>query len=206
MHVGVLERERSTLGNRVIASEKVLRRIAKTFSSNEQERAEIERKLLFERVKAVSPKEVREYLEQEQRGETFVAGGGASMPPGFIARLRKDLKKQGDGSLEQFASGELDAVLEGKHVLNRQRVIALALAMKQPVDQYLVLAEYMPQYLKNLMKTRGGAALRNLQRLSPEDLHQVLEVIEKVVQVVQTVREKKEHEAYERGTDKGPGP
>ncbi len=204
MHACHIERGQSPDGKRILPSEQLLKKISKLFSQDERERVETEKTLLFERARLLVPKEVREYLDQDNRREVFVSGG-AGMPPAFIKRLKRDLKKIRHNDNNVLAKAnlgrpELDAVLEGTHAVSRQSVMSLARAADQPVDEYLLLSDYMPEYLKNVMKKRGSAMLRRFEGLSPETLDNMFDVIERMIDMY--MKERRD----ERGAGEGPGP
>jgi len=163
----------------MIPSIEVIKRIAEIAGKTESEKRQIEKKLLLERTKLLIPDEIREDLLVE-KGK-LVIGSSMSMP--FIARLKEDLRKNKE-NLESIykqtnlTKEDLKSVLESKAILSREKVISLALALGQPVDQYLILADYMPDELKKYLSNQHLLAFRKLSKLSPEDINQMVDVLE----------------------------
>lgn len=181
-----LERAVSPRGGRIfIPSAKLIKKIARIGGKTPEEREKLEKKLLLEKGKLTAPTAIRGFYQEKK--ETYLMEGG--MPLEFIARLRTDLKNcseiadacnKGGVSKEQ-----VDLVLEGKYILNRKKVVALAEGLQQPVDEYLLLADYMPEEVKNVVASnKNFAFFRQLSKLPAEDINKMLDVFRDVFKIL----------------------
>lgn len=179
-YVGQMERTPKKGEKPILPSPEIIKRIANVAGKTEEEKKSIYRKLLLERAKATLPDEIKDIFD-ENKEKQIIGGGGMPLP--FISRLKEDLKKNRD-NLEfiykqtGLTREDLKSVLESRGILTREKVISLALALKQPVDQYLILADYMPDELKEYLSNQHLLAFRKLSKLSPEDINQMVDVLE----------------------------
>ena len=188
-HVTMLEQ--SYEKTRRLPSDDLLRRMAEVFSrgnaegpvTSEQQtcRWELERKLLLARAHLTNPPEIQAFL----REYAFVGGVPGylpdAMPPAFCQRVRDDLEAAGPEMLEKAAGAvsltpeSMQGVVEGMVSLPRARVVALAHLLAQPEDEYLMLAEMLPDALKRVSQRPSAVGLIDvLSQLPVEDLDTVL--------------------------------
>ncbi len=187
MYVTLLERTPSK--RKFIPSVKVIRKIAELFTFGEEERIVTERKLLLELAKLKAPDEIASYFENTDKEERLYYG--ESMPLVFIEKLRKDAKCLEDSDKKAInkmlkksgiTQNEFEALKQCKYTVNRQKVIALAIALKQPVEEYLLLADYLPDNIKNLSKNKKWATmLGSFADLSPETIDQMIDIIQNII-------------------------
>lgn len=183
------------------ASEKIIRKIAEQFSASPQEHEELERELLFARTRESAPKViVDEFMSDPKKISRFRSEIG--MPPPFLKRLRNDI---GATSPENFSpllhtttKEEIDEALNGVHVLPRKAVVELAEALRQPPEEYLLLAEYIPKEFKSLILHKGMQdVFRTMsEHLTPEEKDQIIEVFSSILKMHVKTKHRK---APERG-------
>lgn len=179
-----------------VPSIEAIRRISEALGSTDEEKAEIFKKLVTARTRAKIPEEAGELRDvlDEEKLEEFVSAD--SMPLSFIERLRADMAGRGIEELSDRAGinpALLEAVLQYRGILSRRDVIALAGALGQPVQEYLLLANYIPDDVKRLLeKNRVTALLRSLEDLSDEDMADLLDGI---IQVIEAYKRRVSHAA-----------
>jgi transcriptional regulator with XRE-family HTH domain len=208
MHISQIERLRENGGS--VPSAKLLKKIALLFGTDEEDHMNIERRLLLELAKAKAPKEISSFFEDasvDKREDKLFYG--EAMPPAFVERLKRDAKKSNridDNFLKRVDMTELafSSLIEGNYIINRQKVIAIAKALKQSIEEYLLLADYLPDHLKRLLKNRRGATmLRSFDRLSPEAFDKMLDVVQRMVDMYP--EEKERINNVQQGGDKREG-
>lgn len=184
-HIGLIEKPFSKTGK--LPSEELLRKIASRFSYSEEERITIERKLLLERAKlVVAPEVSKHFLEVSERVETYIAREG--MPLVFIERLKQDIEsvKDKNAFFSQLSVSReaVEEALQGRRILPRKSVIELAVALGQSIEEYLVLADYMPEEIKSIVRHEGVSSLfRTLGELTSEELDEVIDVVARVLKL-----------------------
>jgi transcriptional regulator with XRE-family HTH domain len=190
-----------------LPSDELLRKIAKEFSRTEEERKKIEEILLVERAKLIAAPEVRKYIgfTREESVEKPLYPKGESMPALFLKRLDNDLRVT-ELNDEFYAKAEIDrdtlkAVLRGEALLSRRQVIALAVALGQPVDEYLELTDFIPQHLKEMVEDNALMGIfRTLKEMTPDDMELVLQSISNILELYK--RQKKEKKEKKKQQDK----
>lgn len=158
---------------------KTLRKMATIFAKEEQERQEIEFRLLVEREEMVAPKEVAELINNSLKSRK-------AMPMSFLMVLKDDLDGCSDilETLENASRADIESALEGKKMLSRKAVIELAMKLEKSVDDYLMLSGYVPEHLKVLLGHRKVMGmLRKMEELSPDEVDELLDAILKVVEI-----------------------
>ncbi len=179
----------------IIPSEEILIKIAKTFSKSEEERVRLQKALLLERMKLVASPEVKGFFEDKGRVSSFLSGEG--MPEAFINRLKKDLEKQSqkksvtmESLLKKIydATGitqeEMNAIFEKGYIISRTQVILLARALGQPAEDYLILAEYMPEHIKKIVQSnKQNVLFRSFEQLTPKEIDQFLDAMQKMIDI-----------------------
>jgi transcriptional regulator with XRE-family HTH domain len=193
MHISLIER--SPVDGGVLPSEPLLRQIARVVSKSAKEREYNERVLLLERAKLTVAPEIAEHLaskdfknavmfsELKNEGFEKVFASLEGMPAPFIQRLRKDVSNADDKRDFILQAVDIDRkylqdVLNGEAMLSRKTVIALAIALKQSIEEYLLLADYLPDDLKELFQHNNMLNMfRTLKEISPDDIDQLMKVI-----------------------------
>ncbi|MCM8765935.1 MAG: helix-turn-helix domain-containing protein [Candidatus Omnitrophica bacterium] len=107
-----------------------------------------------------------------------------AFPPAFIARLKKDISSADDKFFSSLETPReiIEEALRGKRILSRKSVIELAIKLKQPVYDYLILAEYIPEEMKILIKNKGLVGIfRKMSSLSARELDEVVDTISKIL-------------------------
>ena len=179
----------------IVPSEEILIKIAKMFSKSEEERIRLQKTLLLERMKLIASPEVKDFFEDKGRVTSFLSGEG--MPKAFIDRLKKDLEKQSqkksvtmESLLKKIydATGitqeEMNAVVEKGYTINRTQVILLARALGQPAEDYLILAEYMPEHIKKIIQSnKQNVLFRSFEQLTPKEIDQFLDAMQKMIDI-----------------------
>lgn len=177
-----------------LPSHSLIRKIAAFFASSEEDRKKIELKLLYERTKLESPKEVVDHFFPNKAKEAFILST-TGMPNVFIRRVQNDMDKTILKESVKDKTGlddkTIDAFLNGKHILPRETVIAMAIAMNQPPEEYLLLADYIPENLKYLVKNHALSNIfRSLTDMHPEDISDIVNVINTTIEIIQKRKKK----------------
>ncbi len=115
-------------------------------------------------------------------GEMFKSDSSAKdknvgMNPEFIEKLREDLKDKDDSfyaSLSMNKEKILDVILK-KAKLSRIEVIELSRKLNRSLDEYIYLADYVPEeFTKVLKNPRMLESLRTAGKLTDEDIDQAI--------------------------------
>jgi len=187
-YITILEKYPQTGGKIAVPSTELIERIVSLIPVSEKEREVIKRKLFIERAKHINP-ELKDFFTEKEKYYTMEAG----MSLVFIERLKNDLKNfpllDDIYNKTKMSKEEMDLILEGKMSINRQSVISLALALQQPVEDYILLADYMPENIKNLMsfyknENKRIAFFRKLTSLSEKDIDKMIDVFENIINMV----------------------
>lgn len=186
------------------ASEKIIKKIAEQFSSSPHERDRLERELLFARTRESAPKViVDEFMSDPKKISLFRSEVG--MPPPFLRRLRKNMGEAGNESfyalLHTTTKEEIAETLNGVHVLPRKSVVELAESLRQPPEEYLLLAEYIPKEFKSLIMHKGMQEMfRTMsEHLTPEEKDQIIDVFSSILEMQVKTKHRK---GPERGKPK----
>jgi transcriptional regulator with XRE-family HTH domain len=177
-----------------LPSHSLIRKIAAFFASSEEDRKKLELKLLYERTKLGSPDEVVEHFFPNKIKEAFILSA-TGMPDVFIKRVQEDMDKTMLKKSVKEKTGldekTMDAFLNGRHVLSREAVIAMAIAMNQSPEEYLLLADYIPENLKYLVKNRDLSNIfRSLADMPHEDMSDIINVINTTIDIIKKRRKK----------------
>lgn len=118
----------------------------------------------------------------------------AKMPDDFIKRLNDDIQKQGDDIWGKISiSKELvQSILSGRGILSRKDVIEIAKALEQPVSEYLLLSEYLPEEFDAIKHSSAFDMFRTLNKLSPEEIDKVIDAIRPILNLYVKDKIKKE--------------
>lgn len=180
--------ERTPEITRRIATEKMIKKIAEVYARTEEERISLERKLLLERAQAtVSPEVAEHFFKDEKKLSSYQSEDG--MPLVFIERLKKDLGNTGDidalcSSLKTASNDAVEESLRGMRLLARKTVVELARALNQSVEEYLILADYMPREFQSLVMHKGmNDMFRTMSELDSEELDAMIDVFSSVLRM-----------------------
>ncbi len=174
--------------HKYLPSEDLLRKIAKVYSSSEEERKEIEESLLLERAKLIiAPEIVKDYLLEVKKSKILMGDkeGKGTMPAAFILKLRKDISKRTNFYKETKTSKTtIDACLQGKQTISREKIIELANDLNQPIENYLILSGYMPYEFIDVMNHNGMISMfRSFAKLKPNEIEQVVSAISSIIKL-----------------------
>lgn len=116
--------------------------------------------------------------------EKFASEG--LMPLKFIQRLKKDIEALPNP--EDFFSSInipkqiIETALEGKLILNRTSVIEIAQKINQPIYEYLLLANYLPDEIIKFTDHPGIIEIfKQIGMLHPKEMEEVLQTITSVL-------------------------
>jgi len=170
----------------LIPSARMIRRIAQIVGKNENMREEIEKKLFIIRQKHLAPKGLKEFFLEKTNAYSL-----GSMPQEFIDRVKEDIKKfepLNDDFYNRIGITHevLENILAGKYAPTRELVVSIATGLKQPIAEYLILAGYIPDSIRETFTSPYGRIFfRKLGDLSPQD---VVKVITILVQLLDTMK------------------
>lgn len=105
------------------------------------------------------------------------------MPDEFIKRLNEDIQKQGEDFWDKPSIPKeiLQSVLQGSGIISRRDVIEIAHILNQPIHEYLILSEYLPEEFEIIKHSSAFDMFRTLNKLSPEEIEQVMEALKGVL-------------------------
>jgi transcriptional regulator with XRE-family HTH domain len=127
-------------GQRLPSAEK-LEKIIEVLKLNNDTVESLYRSLIFEKLKD----SVEESVLKKILFEKVV------MPAKFVARVKKDAEEE-----RYRISGKLKEVLEGEGKLSKKEIIKLAEELNQPAEDYLSLAEIVPDELTEFTRYKGA--------------------------------------------------
>lgn len=176
--------ERPFEEGKALASEKLLRKLASLASEGDQEEEQrILRRLLQARAKILIPPELRYELVAQPSKEDF----SDSMPEPFLKRVKADVDYVGLPRVLKVLNmpqSVFQEVLDGKRVLSREKVIRLAVALDQPIHEYLALSGYLPVALQTAFEKNKEAMqmfFRSIEKIPVEKVGAFLEVISELI-------------------------
>ena len=107
----------------------------------------------------------------------------AKMPDSFIKRLNEDIQKQGDDVWSKISISRefVQSILSGRGILSRKDVIEIAKALEQPVQEYLMLSEYLPEEFEVIKYTSAFDMFRTLNTLTPDEIDKVIDTLKDVL-------------------------
>lgn len=204
VYLASLERgKKEGYSGKVIPSVALIKKIAEIAASNKEERELIEKKLLIERVKDTSPKQLESYFQEKkpQEAELLMTGG---MPIKYINQIKKDINEKYKTSEDinvfynelntqyGISRKEIESMLAGTYTMNRKKVISLAMMLNKPVEEYLMLAEYFPDEVKSFFENKKNTIFfRQLSTLSAEDIDKMIDVFDTVLKAFREKYEKR---------------
>ena len=132
VHLNLIE------NNKRLPSGELLEKMSDIFSLNERIREELYLMLAKEKLKNNIPDKVLDKMILGKLG----------MPDKFIERIEKDVKN----TKIKIDKKKIDDVINSQTMLSKEEVIELAKSLKQPVSEYLLLAEYIPDEFIELLQ------------------------------------------------------
>jgi transcriptional regulator with XRE-family HTH domain len=162
-----------------LPSEEVVRKVAEIVGNNEREKREILINIYLERIKLTVPDEVSDYINDLLTTKKLgVLYSVDSMPEKFRSRLKKDIKELWGNAAKESEFYKrtglnreiINNAIEGKHLLSKRQVAMLALALRQPLEEYLLLADYVPDVVADVIDEDLVALLIKAKDLNiPQD-------------------------------------
>ena len=128
-----------------LPSGELLEKMSELFNVNEKLKESLYLLLVKEKLKNNIPDKIIKKLTLGKEG----------MPDNFIERLKGDIKN----TKTKIDKKKIDAVLDYLIKLSKEEVIELAESLKQPVADYLLLAEYIPDEFIELMRYKDTERL-----------------------------------------------
>ena len=128
-----------------LPSGELLDKMSELFNINEKLKESLYLLLVKEKLKNNIPDKIIKKLTLGKEG----------MPDAFIERLKGDIKN----TKTKIDKKKIDAVLDYRIKLSKEDVIELAESLKQPVSDYLLLAEYIPDEFIELMRYKDTERL-----------------------------------------------
>lgn len=169
-HLYQIEDEKSG----VLPSDDTLRAIARVCCEDPQERAAVAHRLLLARARLIVSPEVAAYLSPRPEEK---------MPEEFQRRFRADLEGRSETDIRLLdarlgLNGRIGLVAAGLAGLTKTEVRALAEELGQPIEDYLVAAGYLPDWMLPLVRKREGGvglfdALRHISGRALDELARV---------------------------------
>ncbi len=116
------------------------------------------------------------------QGSIFIDKKGMSKE--FLVRVKKDLSNVDHEVINSLSfKNRLDDVLAGTDNLKRVEVLELAKVLKQPAEEYLELAHYMPDiFHKTLKNDKIISMLRSMGNLSNREIDEVVDSLSLVLE------------------------
>jgi len=154
------------------ASPKLLKRIAAVCGADEQSRDILVKKLMMKRARIFYSGDIVDDVFSKPAVNSRSYGEG--MPVEFIERLRHDSQATARENIFPKLSitpETLREVLEGRFVLSARSVASVARKLRQPVDEYLLLAGYTNQGIRRLFSNQHFLELmKKAEKFSPEEI------------------------------------
>ena len=141
VHLNLIE------NNKRLPSGELLEKMSDIFSLNERIREELYLMLAKEKLKNNIPDKVLDKMILGKLG----------MPDKFIKRIEKDVKN----TKIKIDKKKIDDVINSQAMFSKEEVIELAKSLKQPVSEYLLLAEYIPDEFIELLQYKDMEKLIN---------------------------------------------
>lgn len=167
---------------KAVPSEDLLRKFVSVVISDPDEREKACKELLRARTALIIPPEL--FQEAVSSGsETEYSEG---MPKEFIERAKSDIEYVGMSKVVKalgVSQRVIEEFLQGKRVLSRDSVIKLANIVEQPVSEYLALAGYIPDNLRDLLKTKENteAFFRVVEKIPPDEIGEFINRLSELI-------------------------
>ena len=128
-----------------LPSGELLDKMSELFNVNEKLKESLYLLLVKEKLKNNIPDKIIKKLTLGKEG----------MPDAFIEKIKVDIKNV----KTKIDKKKIEAVLDSSVKLSKEDVIELAESLKQPVSDYLLLAEYIPDEFIELMRYKDTERL-----------------------------------------------
>ena len=128
-----------------LPSGELLDKMSELFNVNEKLKESLYLLLVKEKLKNNIPDKIIKKLILGKEG----------MPDAFIEKIKVDIKNV----KTKIDKKKIEAVLDSSVKLSKEEVIELAESLKQPVSDYLLLAEYIPDEFIELMRYKDTERL-----------------------------------------------
>ena len=128
-----------------LPSGELLEKMSELFNINEKLKESLYLLLVKEKLKNNIPDKIIKKLTLGKEG----------MPDAFIEKIKVDIKNV----KTKIDKKKIEAVLDSSVKLSKEEVIELAESLKQPVSDYLLLAEYIPDEFIELMRYKDTERL-----------------------------------------------
>lgn len=125
-------------------------------------------------------------------GDMFLIEKDARISDKFRERIKKDIAAVNGEVIDSLSfKDRLNDILSGKDKLRRLEVIELARKLGQPLEEYLVLSNYMPDVFdKALGNDKIVGMLRNIGTLTDEEISEVIDSLSLVLEGYMARKEK----------------
>ncbi|GJL61744.1 MAG: hypothetical protein NPIRA04_03980 [Nitrospirales bacterium] len=182
--------ERQNPGAFQVPGPKLISRIATVLSKSKSEQENLVKRLLAERLRQTVGHGTLGYLVDSPDPSQERSGSGL-LPGSFRQRLEKDLQRRSRKEQIRIAKSigiidkrGLDPVVQGELSLPRHQVLALAHVLKEPVDEYLMLAGLLPRALSRLIEHEGSSYLFGLlDKMEPDDVEKFIQALSALAEI-----------------------
>lgn len=182
--------ERQDPGAFQVPGPKLINRIASVLSKSKSEQENLAKRLLAERLRQTVGHGTLGYLV-DSPGPSQERSGSGLLPGSFRQRLEKDLQRRPRKEQIRIAKSigiidkrGLDPVVHGELSLPRHQVLALAHILKEPVDEYLMLAGLLPRALSRLIEHEGSSYLFGLlDKMEPDDVEKFIQALSALAEI-----------------------
>ncbi|GJL52926.1 MAG: hypothetical protein NPIRA02_00580 [Nitrospirales bacterium] len=182
--------ERQDLGKFRVPGHKLINRIAIVLAKSKTEQENLAKRLLAERLRQIEGHGALGYF-LERTGQAPKGHASEILPGGFRERLQKDLNRLPVKQQKRIAEAVglidprgFDPVIHGEVGLVRHQVLALAHALNEPVDEYLMLAGLLPRALSRLIEHEGSSYLFGLlDKMEPDDVEKFIQALSALAEI-----------------------
>ncbi|GJL51946.1 MAG: hypothetical protein NPIRA01_31730 [Nitrospirales bacterium] len=182
--------ERQEPGSFQVPGPKLIHRIAAVLSKSKSEQENLAKRLLAERLRQTVGHGTLGYLV-DSPGPSQESSGTGLLPVSFRQRLQRDLQRHSRKEQMRIAKSVgvldkrgLEPVVEGELSLPRHQVLALAHILKEPVDEYLMLAGLLPRALSRLIEHEGSSYLFGLlDKMEPDDVEKFIQALSALAEI-----------------------
>lgn len=191
VHASRIEKPYHT--SRCAASPRLLGRIAAACAEDEESREILKKKLMMKRARMLYSKEVVEDAFSDPASYPQLYSD--SMPKEFIQRLQKDTEDIAEANVVAklaMTREALSAVLAGRMLLSKHKVLDLAKKLSQSGEEYLLLAGYNTDGIRRLFLDKHFLELmKRAKKLSPEEIEQLGVALGSILSLIKKPSDKK---------------
>lgn len=182
--------ERQDPGKFQVPGQRLIARISQVLGKSKTEQEKLEKRLAAARLRQTIGQGTLGYLV-EGPGPVSEGQAAESLPVSFRQRFSKDLQRHSRKEQQRFAHavGILDKrgfepVVQGALSLARHQVLALAHMLKEPVDEYLMLAGLLPRALSRLIEHEGSSYLFGLlDQMEPDEVEKFIQALSALAEI-----------------------